>query len=224
MITYATRTRQGRLHAENQDRLAADAAQGTFIVADGIGGLADAAATAQVVVDEFPAHVHARVTTLTVPEVTAEVSAVAADLNERVRRTARLGQGTTGAAIALLLLRGDRALTVHLGDSRIYLARDGVLRRLTDDHSHEGRLTRYVGMPGLATPEVSVHDLRAGDRLLLCTDGLNSRVDDVTLADLLSSTDDVAEVSRRLEGAAVAGGVIDDLSLIAVDYGGGKGV
>ena len=219
MITYATRTWPGRLHPENQDRLATDSDHGTFIVADGIGGLADAAATAQAVVDEFPARVHARLTRLTGMDVTVQVTAVAAELNARVRRTARRGPGTTGAATALLIIRGDRALTVHLGDSRIYLARDSRLVRLTADHSHDGQLTRYVGMSGPVTPGVSGHDLRPGDRLLVCTDGLTSRVDDTVLAALLRSADDVTEASGRLLEAAVAGGAIDDISLIAVDYG-----
>ncbi|WUH98919.1 SpoIIE family protein phosphatase [Spirillospora sp. NBC_00431] len=222
MITFAACSRPGRLHSANQDRLATSAERGTFIVADGMGGGADAAATAQTVVDELPGRVRACVTTLSGPTAPVAVQAAAAELSERVRRSARHGPGTTGAATALLLIHGARALVVHLGDSRIYLVRGRELTRLTDDHSEDGRLTRYVGMSAPAIPGVSVHDLRHGDRLLLCTDGLTGHVDDASLAALLTSAGPVYEVGLRLVEAAADGGSPDDVSLIIVDYGRGE--
>ncbi|MGH3242433.1 MAG: PP2C family protein-serine/threonine phosphatase [Spirillospora sp.] len=219
MISFAARSRPGRLHAANQDRLATSTERGIFIVADGMGGGADAAATAQTVVDELPGRIHACVTTLTGPTARVAVQAAASELSERVRRSARHGPGTTGAATALLLIHGGRALAVHLGDSRIYLVRGRELTRLTDDHSEDGRLTRYMGMSAPAIPGVSVHDLAPGDRLLLCTDGLTGHVDDAVLAGLLASAEPVDEVSRRLVDAASDGGSADDVSLIVVDYG-----
>ncbi|MBE1593326.1 PP2C family protein-serine/threonine phosphatase [Nonomuraea angiospora] len=222
MITYASGTRAGGLHEENQDRLAADPAAGTFVVADGIGGLADAALTARAVVEQLPLRVCERVTAIGAPGAARAAAEAAAELNDRVRDTARSGPGTTGAATALLLVRGGLALAVHLGDSRIYLARDGLLARLTDDHVHEGRLTRFVGMPGRADPDVSVHELSAGDRVLLCTDGLVHSVGDEELRAILTTAGDVEGVCERLLGAAAAGGAIDDVSVIAVQYGTGR--
>ncbi|SBW22738.1 hypothetical protein FDG2_3056 [Candidatus Protofrankia californiensis] len=219
MIRCAVRTRAGHLHDGNQDRVATDVDRGTFIVADGMGSLADAAATAQAIVDQFPRRVWERVTALRGPDVTRAVTAVAAELNERVRHSARSGPDTTGAATALLLVRDGLALLAHLGDSRIYLARDGRLQRLTEDHTRDGQLTRFVGMPGEVVPGVSVLELRAGDRILLCTDGLTGSVDDQALAELLNTTDEVDGACRRLVEAAAAGGAVDDISVIAVEYG-----
>ncbi|MFC4009980.1 PP2C family protein-serine/threonine phosphatase [Nonomuraea purpurea] len=220
MIRYAMRTQAGGLHGENQDVVAADPAGGTFIVADGIGGLADAAATARTVVDQFPRRLCEHVTAIRAPGVTHAVTEVVAELNERVRREARSGPGTTGTTAALLLVRGGAALAVHLGDSRIYLARDGRLDRLTEDHVREGRLTRFVGMPGEVVPGISVHELSAGDRFLLCTDGLTGSVDDEALGAILNTAADLEGVCERLINSAAAGGTIDDVSVIAVQYGG----
>ncbi|WP_131785930.1 PP2C family protein-serine/threonine phosphatase [Protofrankia symbiont of Coriaria ruscifolia] len=119
----------------------------------------------------------------------------------------------------MLLVRDGLALLAHLGDSRIYLARDGRLQRLTEDHTRDGQLTRFVGMPGEVVPGVSVLELRAGDRILLCTDGLTGSVDDQALAELLNTTDEVDGACRRLVEAAAAGGAVDDISVIAVEYG-----
>ncbi|TDD54112.1 serine/threonine-protein phosphatase [Nonomuraea terrae] len=220
MIRYALRTRPGRLHGENQDVAAADPAGGTFIVADGIGGLADAATTARTVVDHFPRRVCEHVAALRAPGVARAVTEAAAELNERVRRTARGGPGTTGATAALLLVRDGAALAVHVGDSRIYLARDGRLDRLTEDHVREGRLTRFMGMPGEVVPGISVHELTAGDRLLLCTDGLTGSVGDEALAAILTTAPELESACERLIRSAAAGGAIDDVSMIAVQYEG----
>ncbi|WP_131785929.1 hypothetical protein [Protofrankia symbiont of Coriaria ruscifolia] len=101
MIRCAVRTRAGHLHDGNQDRVATDVDRGTFIVADGMGSLADAAATAQAIVDQFPRRVWERVTALRGPDVTRAVTAVAAELNERVRHSAqRTGHHGRGHRIA----------------------------------------------------------------------------------------------------------------------------
>ncbi|RKT55174.1 PP2C family protein-serine/threonine phosphatase [Saccharothrix australiensis] len=221
MIRCATRTRTGRLHDENQDRLVAHPDSGTFLVVDGMGGLADAAATAQAVVDLLPRGACARAAASDGPDATRRVTEVLAELNERVRAGARTGPGTTGAAIALVLVRGGRALVAHLGDSRVYLARDGRVRRLTEDHASDGHLTRFVGMPGAVVPGVSVHELAAGDRVLLCTDGLTNSVDDHALGVLLTSAGGLESACARLVDAAARGGAVDDISVIAVEIGAG---
>jgi PPM family protein phosphatase len=219
MIQCATRTRTGSLHDDNQDRVAADVERGTFIVVDGMGGLADAAATAQIVVDRFP-QVLSRISALNGPDTAHAVIEFTAELNEHVRDTARSGPDTTGAAIAGLLVRDGLALAVHLGDSRIYLARKGRIVRLTEDHTDDGHLTRFVGMPGDVLPGVSVHELFAGDRILLCTDGLTGTVDDRALGSMLS-LGDIDRACRQLLDAAIAGGAVDDVTVVALEWGHG---
>lgn len=198
MIVYAVRTDAECVHDENQDRVRAEPCRGTFVVADGMGGLAD-------------------------PDGARSVTGAMVELNEQVRRTALCGPGTTGAATALLLVRGRAALAVHLGDSRIYHARSGRVARLTHDHAlGGGLLTRFVGMGGAVVPGVSRHELRPRDRLRLCTDGLTSGVEDTALGELLSGARNVHRASSALIDAARAGGATDDVSVIAVECGTGE--
>ncbi|WAL64631.1 serine/threonine-protein phosphatase [Amycolatopsis cynarae] len=217
-ISYASESRAGRLHGENQDRTAADPDHGAFLVADGMGGLADAAATARLIAEVFPRRLAESVRALADPGLEEAVAAAVTALNEQVRATARRGPGTTGAAMASLLVRDRLALAVHLGDSRIYLSRGGRLHRLTEDHREHGQLTRFVGMPGPVEPGVSVHELLDGDRLLLCTDGLTGVVDDAGLAALLSGAGELPGLCRRLLAAGDA--ALDDVSVLVVDIGG----
>jgi serine/threonine protein phosphatase PrpC len=216
MIRCAAATRTGVLHDDNQDRSATDVERGTFLVVDGMGGLADAAATAQVVVDRFPPLL-ADVDALTDPDVMRTVTGFATDLNTLVRDTARSGPDTTGAAMAGVLVRDGHALVVHLGDSRIYLGRKGKFVRLTDDHTDDGHLTRFMGMPGDVFPGVSVHELVPGDRILLCTDGLTNSLDDREVSRLCGG--DLTVACERLVDTAVDGGAVDDVTVVLVEWG-----
>jgi serine/threonine protein phosphatase PrpC len=218
MIRCAALSRPGVLHDDNQDRVATDVDGGTFLVVDGMGGLADAAATAQIVADRFPSLL-ADVDALTGPDVTRVVTGFTTELNTLVRATARSGPDTTGAAMAGLLVRDGRVLAVHLGDSRIYLGRKGKATRLTDDHTDGGHLTRFMGMPGEVWPGVSVHELAPADRILLCTDGLTNSVDDRAVGAMLCSGD-IDRACAVLVDAAVAGGAVDDVTVVIVEWGG----
>lgn len=218
---HASATRTGSRHRENQDRVAAHPRLGTYVVADGIGGLADGAACAQAVVDLLPPRVAGGVGPVIGADAGTAVTAATAALSAQVRTRARCGPGTTGAATALLLLRHDTALAVHLGDCRIYLAaRDGGFARLTDDHTRAGALTRFIGMGAAVTPGVSTRTLRGGDRLLLCTDGLTSALDDAGVREILAGACDVEQACGDLVAAAVDGGATDDIALVTVEYRG----
>ncbi|MGQ0576472.1 MAG: PP2C family protein-serine/threonine phosphatase [Pseudonocardia sp.] len=211
----AARSDVGSYHDDNQDRMLADAGAGWCVVADGIGGLADAGATAQIVVDELPGRVLARIRAH--EDIGRAARAATAEVNDRVRATARHGPGTTGATAALLIVGGGCAITVHVGDSRIYLARDGRLSRLTVDHAlPSGELTRFVGMPGCAEPDASLHAVSPGDRLLLCTDGLVGSLDDEDVRRLLGARPPDA-ACRELVAAARVAGAVDDVTVIVVE-------
>lgn len=221
MTVHASATRTGSRHHENQDRIAVHPRSGTYVVADGIGGLADGAACAQAVVDLLPRRVARGVGPVIGADAVPAVAAATAALSAEVCEHARHGPGTTGAATALLLLRHDAALTLHLGDCRIYLAaRDGGFARLTDDHTRAGQLTRFVGMGAAVTPGVSTRRLRGGDRLMLCTDGLTSVLDDARVREILAGACDVERACGDLLAAAVDGGATDDIAVVTVEYRG----
>ena len=113
------------------------------------------------------------------------------------------GMGTT---LTALLWTGQRLGLVHVGDSRAYLLRDGVLTQITQDHTwvqrlvDEGRITeeeatthpqrsllmRALGSGDHVEPDLSIREVRVGDRYLICSDGLSGVVCHQTLEDTLA--------------------------------------
>ena len=154
-----------------------------------------------------------------------------------IRKNPRLaGMGTT---LTLGYTTGPNLFTIHVGDSRAYLYRGGALRRLTRDHnvgqalvdagaaepdSPEVRrmrkvLTNCLGGPGAGVQADFAHLLLLdGDRLLLCTDGLNDMVADAEIAALLDRHPAPAAACAALVDAALAGGGKDNVTAVVADY------
>jgi protein phosphatase len=145
------------------------------------------------------------------------------------------GMGTT---ITAMMTTSNSAQIVHVGDSRAYLLRDGRLRRLTQDHTVVDRLAREGKIPAEEVdrhpqrsvleralgvgPEVDVDvqllDLRPGDRLLLCTDGLTSMLDDDEIREILLREKDPQTAAQALIDAALAAGGKDNVTAVIVDF------
>jgi protein phosphatase len=144
------------------------------------------------------------------------------------------GMGTT---LTAFLFAGSRLGMIHIGDSRAYLLRDGALTQITHDHTlvqalvDEGRIseeeasshpqrsliTRVLdGRDGIE-PDLSVREVRAGDRYLLCTDGLTGPVGRTeTLQEALEITDPQAACDRLVQ-LALRGGGPDNVTVIVAD-------
>jgi serine/threonine protein phosphatase PrpC len=142
-----------------------------------------------------------------------------------------------GATVVLAVVRGRLAHIAHMGDSRAYLFRQGELERLTQDHSvaavlqrrgaispeeaarhpMRARLSRYVGMGGNAYADLRTLELGAGDRLLLCTDGLTETVSDDDIAEALAAQDDLEAACCALADAARDGGGQDNITVLIVE-------
>lgn len=143
------------------------------------------------------------------------------------------GMGTTLTAI---LSAGSRLGVVHVGDSRAYLFRDGELCQITQDHtlvqnlvdqgrlsaeeagSHPQRslLTRVLDGSDNVDLDLSVREVRRGDRYLLCTDGLSGVVSPQTMAEALRLPDPKSAVDRLVE-LALRGGAPDNVTCIVAD-------
>jgi protein phosphatase len=143
------------------------------------------------------------------------------------------GMGTT---MTLVELDGDRAEFAHVGDSRAYLLRDGELRLLTTDHTlvheliemgritpqeaehhpHRHLITRVLGLGPIGVDTFTV-DLEDGDRILLCSDGLNTMVSDFVIQELLAAGHGVdPTVWALIEQANTAGG-LDNTTVLVID-------
>lgn len=231
----------GRVRSVNQDEVDEFSnAKGTLlvVVADGMGGHAGgevASSTAVKSIGEYFAGA--------MEEPTRLLRRAFETANDRVFRMGNdepslFGMGTT--AVAVLIEPDGRAWVAHVGDSRAYRLHQGQLERLTEDHSwvqeqvrmaritpeeaeHHPRrnaLLRSIGVDPEVTVDVSPFEIRSGDRLLLCSDGLWGEVDDQTIAGVLASEDPEEAVRQLVELANQAGGH-DNVTVAVVALPGG---
>lgn len=236
-LRAAGHTDTGLTRAGNED--AYFCGETVFAVADGLGGH-QAGEIASSIAIEPVAALDGR-PFATAGEARDAVAAAVADANRAVWRDAEAdpahaGMGTT---LTAAVVHGDTALLAHVGDSRAYLHRSGEgLARLTADHTpveelvragqlsaaeaarHPERsvLSRAVGLE----PEVEVDSpdpvtLSAGDRLLLCSDGLTEPLSDEAIAEILDRNPDAESACRALIDAANDRGGPDNITVVLVD-------
>ena len=145
------------------------------------------------------------------------------------------GMATTAAAVRVE--QGRDPVVAHIGDSRVYVLRGGHLERLTEDHSwveeqvragvldataarrHPWRSVVTRALNGAEDPKVDAFTVRleAGDRVLVCTDGLSSVVADETIAHVLGGGADLAGICRQLVDLANAEGGPDNITAIVLE-------
>jgi protein phosphatase len=225
----------GKIRANNQD--SGYAGTQLFVVADGMGGhaggdVASAIALKRVMEADrqFASAADAEFA------LQSALSAANTMLAETVFEHPELtGMGTTVSAI---LRSGSQIAIAHIGDSRIYLLRDGALKQITADHTFvqrlvdSGRITpeeaavhprRSVLMRVLgdvdSAPEIdtTVFDVLPGDRWLLCSDGLSSYVSDDKLLHVLSTIPSVKDAADRLVKESLDQGAPDNVTVVIVD-------
>ncbi len=242
-LGHAGLSDRGRVRARNEDRWTADVERGLFVVSDGIGGATAGELASEIVIEALPALIFERLSGLENPEgpeTVERVRAALAELSDKLRKESagRLGLEGMGATVVVALVEDRAALVAHMGDSRAYLWREHTLKLLTHDHSlvqalidageitveqaadhpARGRLTRHIGMEGDPLPEARRLELRAGDRLLLCTDGLTGMLDDPLLLLILNEQPDPEAACRALVDAANEAGGTDNITALVVSY------
>lgn len=129
------------------------------------------------------------------------------------------GHATTFTAA---LLRGRRLHCVHVGDTRLYRLRDGILTCLTRDHTHshpdlQHVLIRAVGMEPSVVADYTAVDLQIHDRYLLCCDGIYSVLDQTRLQQQLANRDAPEQTASRIVAAALQRGSQDNCSAVVLD-------
>jgi protein phosphatase len=145
------------------------------------------------------------------------------------------GMGTT---LSAMMVTGTKVTIAHIGDSRIYLARDGVVKQITTDHTFVQRLVdtgriseeealvhprRSVLMRVLGDieqfPEVDIdtYETKPGDRWMACSDGLSGVVPDQLMKNILLSNVDIQEAGELLVGEALEFGAPDNVTVVLVD-------
>lgn len=231
----------GRSREKNQDQWIVDEEINLFLVSDGIGGNFAGEVASKIVAEALPLMIRARLgdeESWAEKDPKHEVSEAIVELSNSIRDKTenQPGMEGMGATVVLALIRGDLALIAHMGDSRAYLHRDERLEQLTHDHSivqllidnHEltpeeaqdhparGQLSRSVGMGGEPIPEVQEHQLKSGDQLLLCTDGLTGMIRDREILSILDTYADVQAASKKLVDAANEAGGKDNITAVLI--------
>jgi PPM family protein phosphatase len=144
--------------------------------------------------------------------------------------------GTT--LVSMLVVDDKLALVANVGDSRAYMLRDGALHQITEDHSlvakyvqtgkitredarthpHSNILLRTVGTERDVDIDITAVDIRPGDKVLLCSDGLWGDVEDRDMLSILTTYDDPRLAARELVRASHSGGGKDNVTLLIVDF------
>ncbi len=232
-LRFAARSHTGLLRDGNEDSVYAGPR--VLAVADGMGGhAAGEVASAVAIAAIAPLDEDAPASDLL---DVLRASALAANDHLRdmvVGDHALEGMGTT---LTAFLFAGSRLGMLHIGDSRAYLLRDGVLAQITHDHTlvqtlvDEGRIsedeasthpqrsliTRALdGREGIEL-DLSVREARSGDRYLLCTDGLTGPVGRLETLQEALSLPDPQEACDRLVQLALRGGGPDNVTVIVAD-------
>jgi len=150
------------------------------------------------------------------------------------QKAQQLGVGRMGTTLTAAYVIGDMLYLVHVGDSRAYLIRDGKAICLTEDHtavgdmvrsklissdmlrSHAQRsvLTKSVGLDLFVQPDIIQQKLKEGDRLILCSDGVWSVIEDEEFAEAASKSPSVREVSRNIIDLALRHKTDDNASVV----------
>jgi serine/threonine protein phosphatase PrpC len=247
----AAASHRGKVRTANEDSFGIYAEEGLFVVCDGMGGAAAGEVASRMAVDTMLKSFSTVSATLsqkdtaaaTVPVknqvgVSAQLREAVDDANHlvysRAANDSRLhGMGTT---LVALLAREESVWVAHVGDSRCYRYRDGVLEQLTRDHSlvdeqvKLGQLTREeaersplrnvitraVGSQRSVTADINQVDSAAGDLFLLCSDGLTRELPDARIEGLLKQAKGLDLLCQQLIEAANDAGGRDNVTCIVV--------
>jgi serine/threonine protein phosphatase PrpC len=256
-LSFAAATDVGRQRNHNEDNFLIDKKLRLFMVADGMGGHAagevassiavheirDAINTSRELIDRYRVD-HPAVQAYEILQVLEHAiqAACSAVYTRAQAEPDKRGMGTT-ATVLLIAGTGDhlRGFIAHVGDSRVYLARQNQSHILTEDHSlmnelvrrgklnreqlesspykqYKNAVTRAVGVYGSVEVDTFDFDILPGDRFLIASDGMYAYVDKATLPGQLAGTD-VKAVPKVLVDQANAGGGHDNITAVVIRVG-----
>ena len=239
-VAVGSKTDVGRARDMNQDSYLVE--DPIFVVADGMGGHLAGDVASRTAIEKIIEMAGQKS-----PGQPGALRSYVSEANRAIWQKGKedpnlAGMGTT---CTLIYLDGGVAHIAHVGDSRAYRLRDGKFEQLTEDHTlvermvQEGRLrredaprhpqrsiiTRALGVDQTVDVDEFDESLRDGDRLLICSDGLSSMLDDRTIASILSENGDPQSASDALVDAANEAGGEDNITVIVIDVksGGSNG-
>jgi len=241
-VEVAGRSDVGRVRSSNEDSYGYDPRLGVYVVCDGMGGHAAGEIASQIAVDSVLAYFRdqepmaADATLIDAPLGARLLADAVNKANESILRYADEHEATAGMGTTLVAARfHDGKFTIaHVGDSRIYLMREGELVQLTEDHSfvmeqvrrgvltveeakHSSAqhiITRALGTGDDSPPDLAEFPAQEGDLLLLTTDGLMRHVEDREIKAILSQIPSLQAACNTLVDAAIEGGGEDNATCL----------
>ena len=227
---FGSRTDVGNVREQNEDSLIVRPP--LFVVADGMGGHAAGEIASEIAVSTIselaPDHADAEALGRAVEEANRDI------INAAIAGKGHEGMGTT---VTAAILERNRLVIAQVGDSRAYLLHNGELTQLTRDHSlmanmieagqispeearfHPNRsvITRALGNDPDTVPDLYEINVEEGDRLLLCSDGLYSMLEDSEIAAVMRRISDPQRCATTLVNGAIAAGGHDNITVIVAD-------
>jgi protein phosphatase len=231
ILRYAVRSDLGLVRGNNEDSVYAGPR--LLAIADGMGGHAAGEVASKIVIGTLEHLDEDR----PIDDLMAELRDTVDDANRRIAEAVERDNDLNGMGTTLTALRftEGRVGLVHVGDSRAYLLRGDVLAQITHDDTYvqhlvdSGHLTpdeakdhprKSVILRALSgievEPDIAIREARAGDRYLLCTDGLSDVVSAETIFDTLG-IEDPQEAADRLVELALRGGGPDNVTVVVAD-------
>jgi serine/threonine protein phosphatase PrpC len=244
----AGKTDIGLVRKNNEDNFGYDTHAGIFVVCDGMGGQAAGEVASKIAVDTVLGYFreehkdrNSEVLGQGFAEVSDRANALANAIqlaNKAIREvsaheTASAGMGCTIVAVCV---EGNLFSIAHVGDSRIYLIRQGSIQQLTTDHSlvmeqvRRGMITmeeaehfemqnvivRALGSEDSVEPDLADLTLEEGDTLLLCCDGLSRFVKDAAMLEVVNSVESLDGACDKLIEAAKSAGSDDNITCVLI--------
>ncbi len=234
----------GNFRENNEDACAVDEGGRFFIVADGMGGQAAGEKASELATDIVPKKLQSLIDfdADTGEKVTKSIDEAVTEANSEILALSEIDPAyhNMGTTIAFIVAAAGKFFVGGIGDSRVYQLRGDERQQLTTDHSltralvdagtiseedaatHRYRnvLYRYLGSKeggtGAESKEVQP---QAGDRYLICSDGVTDGIDDTQIQQLMASIDDPQQAAEDIVQAALDGGSKDNVTCVVVHVG-----
>lgn len=235
-VRFAALSDLGRKRKNNEDSYGTFPEIGVWLVADGMGGGDDgeiaSAATVKAVEEFAAAHPFPEGSAFAADELVRSFENVFCKASSwifnRAKERKLSGCGSTVVGVAIDATNPGHAVAFHAGDSRLYRVRGFSIKQVTKDHSaaeligakdeskmnpmFRGMILRAVGVHPKVELELTPFDVKRGDRILICSDGLSRMVPDRKLKSILRDDADVEKTVRELIDAANEAGGVDNIT------------
>lgn len=235
-------TDRGKLRENNQDYYYSSSTLDLplFIVADGMGGHKAGEVASKMAVELIVEVFNANKTNASKDEKTIinTIKQAIDEANDKIykKSIANLEFNGMGTTLTMAYILGKKLLVGHIGDSRVYIIQDNRIYQITEDHSLVAQLvkngsisaeeaqyhpqkniiTRAVGTSKSIDTDIVIDEVKKGDIILLCTDGLTNMIDDLEIKNIINNNDDMQNACEGLVKRANELGGLDNITAIAV--------